>query len=75
MVIRRPVVLPAAFHPSFCREETNCRFCNAAYSDWKQNFTPPLGPDSGTPKRPATPIMAIFFEGQTHRIKVRSSRM
>eukprot|EP00878_Enallax_costatus_P005225 GHUV01005491.1.p1 GENE.GHUV01005491.1~~GHUV01005491.1.p1 ORF type:complete len:273 (+),score=73.35 GHUV01005491.1:181-999(+) len=50
-------------------EETHCRFCSAAYSDWRQHLAP-RADSSGLPPRPATPIMAIFYENQTHRIKV-----
>jgi hypothetical protein len=55
-----------------CREETHCRFCQAAYGDWRQSLAPRYDA-ADVPPRPATPIMAISFEGQVHYIKVSSS--
>jgi hypothetical protein len=74
---------PDAALCSCCREETHCRFCNSKYQlDWRNslsgpqcsqqqvsstNSRPAAAPE---PRRPPTPIMAIIFEGQVHRIKV-----
>jgi hypothetical protein len=55
-----------------CREETHCRFCQNEYGDWRQSLTPRYDA-AAAPPRPATPIMAISFEGQIHYIKVRTS--
>jgi hypothetical protein len=52
-----------------CREETHCRFCHAAYGDWRQSLAPRCDA-ADVPPRPATPIMAISFEGAVHYIKV-----
>ena len=43
-------------------EESQCRFCKSEYGDWRERLT--------TEYRPATPVMAIYFEGQVHRVKV-----
>eukprot|EP00882_Tetradesmus_deserticola_P002712 GHRQ01002883.1.p1 GENE.GHRQ01002883.1~~GHRQ01002883.1.p1 ORF type:complete len:151 (+),score=36.33 GHRQ01002883.1:170-622(+) len=51
------------------REETHCRFCHASYGDWRQSLAPRYD-SADVPARPATPIMAISFEGQIHYIKV-----
>lgn len=72
------------FH-ALCREETHCRFCNHPYDlNWRNSLTTDTNSSTNGPAtsanssqqqgqpaaRPPTPIMAIFFEGQVHRIKV-----
>jgi hypothetical protein len=46
-----------------CSEEKQCRFCNQPYAvDWRETLAPAA--------RPAAPVMAIYFEGQVHRVQV-----
>ncbi|KAL6746664.1 hypothetical protein V8C86DRAFT_1761746, partial [Haematococcus lacustris] len=43
--------------------EQTCRFCHAVLPDWRPSLTP-----AGL--RPASPIMSIHHNGETHLVKV-----
>ncbi|KAL6763364.1 hypothetical protein V8C86DRAFT_350291 [Haematococcus lacustris] len=44
-------------------EEQACRFCHSTLPDWRPSLTPPG-------LRPASPVMSIHHNGETHLVKV-----
>ncbi|KAI8466096.1 MAG: hypothetical protein J3K34DRAFT_472897 [Monoraphidium minutum] len=46
-------------------EERACRFCGAAYGDWREQLA------AGAGLAPATPVMAVSVGGCVHKLRVR----